>query len=50
MFLDPNTFKAGQVVLNISLRDIAPEIILNACNVFDDVEHCMKANTSPHLG
>ena len=47
--LDPNTFKAGQVVLNISLRDIAPEIILNACNVFDDVEHCMKANTSPHL-
>lgn len=42
-------FDAGQVVLNISLRDLAPEVVLGAQNVFDDVEHCMKANTSPHL-
>jgi len=31
------------------LRDIAPELILDAVNIFDDVDHCMKANTSPHL-
>ncbi|MEU4203396.1 2,3-diaminopropionate biosynthesis protein SbnB [Streptomyces sp. NPDC039022] len=42
-------FGAGQVVLNISLRDLAPEVVLGAQNVFDDVEHCMKADTSPHL-
>ena len=42
-------FSAGQVILNISLRDICPDIILNATNICDDIEHCMKANTSPHL-
>lgn len=42
-------FAAGQLVLNVSLRDLQPDTLLAANNVFDDVEHCMKANTSPHL-
>ncbi|WP_431033799.1 2,3-diaminopropionate biosynthesis protein SbnB [Streptomyces sp. P6-2-1] len=46
---DPDTFAPGQVVLNISLRDIGPELIEGAYNVLDDVDHCLKANTSPHL-
>jgi N-[(2S)-2-amino-2-carboxyethyl]-L-glutamate dehydrogenase len=45
----PHRFAPGQIVLNISLRDIAPELIVSAGNFFDDVEHCMKASTSPHL-
>jgi ornithine cyclodeaminase/alanine dehydrogenase-like protein (mu-crystallin family) len=36
-------------VLHVSLRDLAPEILLASANVVDDVEHCLKANTSPHL-
>lgn len=45
----PRQFKAGQIILNISLRDIAPELILESQNIFDDISHCLKANTSPHL-
>ncbi|MBK5525748.1 2,3-diaminopropionate biosynthesis protein SbnB [Pseudomonas sp. TH08] len=44
-----DVFAPGQIILNVSLRDISPDIIWQAFNVFDDVEHCMKANTSPHL-
>lgn len=45
----PTSFAPEQIVLNISLRDIAPEIILESENIFDDISHCLKANTSPHL-
>ena len=46
---DFSLFKHNPVILNISLRDLSPEIILQSWNFFDDVEHCMKAETSPHL-
>jgi N-[(2S)-2-amino-2-carboxyethyl]-L-glutamate dehydrogenase len=42
-------FEHNPLVLHVSLRDLAPEILLAAANVVDDVEHCLKANTSPHL-
>ncbi|MDQ9130019.1 2,3-diaminopropionate biosynthesis protein SbnB [Serratia fonticola] len=47
--MDTRTFAPNQLVLNISLRDLSAEIIHGSNNVVDDVEHCMKANTSPHL-
>ena len=46
---DPHLFEHNPVVLHLSLRDLAPEILLRSQNVVDDVEHVMKANTSPHL-
>lgn len=46
---DPAWFGHNPLVLHISLRDLSPEIILASYNIVDDVEHCMKANTSPHL-
>ncbi|MEW2131117.1 2,3-diaminopropionate biosynthesis protein SbnB [Streptomyces sp. NPDC005435] len=47
--LAPDTFAPGQIILNISLRDIGPELIAGSSNVLDDVDHCLKAGTSPHL-
>jgi N-[(2S)-2-amino-2-carboxyethyl]-L-glutamate dehydrogenase len=47
--VDPALFEHNPVVLHISLRDLAPEILLRSQNVVDDVDHVMKANTSPHL-
>ena len=46
---DPALFEHNPLVLHVSLRDLAPEILLASHNVVDDVEHVMKANTSPHL-
>jgi ornithine cyclodeaminase len=45
----PGWFAHNPLVLHVSLRDLAPEIILRAANVVDDVEHCLRAETSPHL-
>jgi N-[(2S)-2-amino-2-carboxyethyl]-L-glutamate dehydrogenase len=42
-------FAHNPLVLHVSLRDLAPEIVLSSTNIVDDVEHCLKADTSPHL-
>jgi 2,3-diaminopropionate biosynthesis protein SbnB len=46
---DPALFGPLQTVLHVSLRDLGVRVILSAQNVVDDVEHCLKAQTSPHL-
>ncbi len=46
---DPAWFAHNPLVLHVSLRDLAPQILLESTNIVDDVEHCLKANTSPHL-
>ncbi|MFE5259196.1 2,3-diaminopropionate biosynthesis protein SbnB [Streptomyces coelicoflavus] len=46
---DPSWFSHNPVVLHVSLRDLAPEVLLSATNIVDDVDHCLRAATSPHL-
>ncbi|HEX8511200.1 MAG TPA: 2,3-diaminopropionate biosynthesis protein SbnB [Propionibacteriaceae bacterium] len=46
---DVSWFEHNPLVLHVSLRDLAPEILLASTNIVDDVEHCLKADTSPHL-
>ncbi|SFG86153.1 ornithine cyclodeaminase [Pseudomonas sp. NFACC45] len=41
--------RPGAVLLNVSLRDLAPCQILKAFNLTDDIDHCLKANTSLHV-
>ncbi|AKN71926.1 ornithine cyclodeaminase [Streptomyces sp. PBH53] len=45
----PGWFEHNPVVLHVSLRDLAPEVLLGAANFVDDVDHCLQADTSPHL-
>lgn len=46
---DVRHFAHAPTILGLSLRDLAPEVILGAQNVVDDAEHAMSANTSVHL-
>ncbi|MYW67568.1 2,3-diaminopropionate biosynthesis protein SbnB [Streptomyces sp. SID8379] len=46
---EPDWFAHHPLVLHVSLRDLAPEVLLSGANYVDDVDHCLKAQTSPHL-
>jgi N-[(2S)-2-amino-2-carboxyethyl]-L-glutamate dehydrogenase len=46
---DASWFEHNPLVLHVSLRDLAPEVVLASSNFVDDVEHCLRADTSPHL-
>ncbi|MFF3848230.1 2,3-diaminopropionate biosynthesis protein SbnB [Streptomyces sp. NPDC002328] len=45
----PSWFAHHPLVLHLSLRDLAPEVVLASANLVDDVEHCLTAQTSVHL-
>lgn len=46
---DLSWFAHNPLVLHVSLRDLTPEIVIASTNIVDDIEHCLKADTSPHL-
>lgn len=46
---DEKLFEHCPTVLHLSLRDICTNVILASQNIVDDVDHCLKANTSLHL-
>ncbi|MCE6995145.1 2,3-diaminopropionate biosynthesis protein SbnB [Saccharothrix sp. S26] len=46
---DPALLAGAPVVLHLSLRDLAPELVLASFNVTDDVDHAVRERTSLHL-
>jgi 2,3-diaminopropionate biosynthesis protein SbnB len=47
--MDAGDFRHNPIVLHLSLRDISPGVIIESSNVVDDIDHCLRANTSLHL-
>lgn len=46
---DEQTLRPDQLILNLSLRDVHPSVMVRCHNVLDDIGHCLTAQTSPHL-
>ncbi|MEU0196469.1 2,3-diaminopropionate biosynthesis protein SbnB [Streptomyces afghaniensis] len=46
---DPKLLDHAPLVLHLSLRDLAPEMVLAAQNITDDTEHAVRERTSLHL-
>ncbi|MFJ1705641.1 2,3-diaminopropionate biosynthesis protein SbnB [Kitasatospora sp. NPDC088346] len=46
---DPGLLAHAPVVLHLSLRDLAPELVLAAQNFTDDIDHAVRERTSLHL-
>ncbi|HEX3922169.1 MAG TPA: hypothetical protein VHY31_07775 [Streptosporangiaceae bacterium] len=40
----PAWFAHNPLVLHVSLRDLAPQILLASASIVDDVDHCLKAS------
>ncbi|MGW9498231.1 2,3-diaminopropionate biosynthesis protein SbnB [Streptomyces prasinus] len=46
---DPRLLAHNPVVLHLSLRDLAPELVLASQNFTDDIDHAVRERTSLHL-
>jgi ornithine cyclodeaminase len=46
---DPALLAGAPAVLHLSLRDLAPELVVGAQNLTDDIDHVLREQTSLHL-
>jgi len=46
---DPGLFAHHPLVLHLSLRDLSPRMVLASANIVDDIDHCLRSSTAPHL-